>query len=111
MNGLVLALLLLQGTSSIDGIVVRASDKQPVAQTQIVAVPVGGPLKDSHIATTDAAGRFHINGFQPGSYRLFFEHDGFVRAEYGQNAPGKSGVPIEIAAAKSVSGITVPLTA
>jgi uncharacterized surface anchored protein len=111
MNGLALALLLLQGTSSIDGVVVRASDKRPVAQTQIVAVPVGGPLKDSRIATTDAAGRFNINGFPPGSYRLFFEHDGFVRAEYGQGAPGKSGVPIEIAAGKSVSGITVPLTA
>src|SRR4030095_2113794 len=110
MSGLLLALLLLQGTPSIEGTVVDASNQQPVAHTQIVAVPIGGQWKDSRTAVSDAAGKFSIGGLAPGSYRIFFEHDGFVRAEYGQRAPGKAGVPLEIAGAKNISGITIPLT-
>jgi hypothetical protein len=109
MNGLLLALL-LQGTPSIEGTVFHAVSHQPVAGTQIVAVPVGGQWKDSRITATNTAGQFSVGNLAPGSYRLFFEHDGFVRGDYGQRAPGKIGVPIEIAAGKNVSGITVPLT-
>ncbi len=111
MNGLLLSLLLLQGTSSIDGTVVQALDQRPLSQTQIVAVPVGGLLKDSKTAVSDGDGRFRIDGLASGSYRLFFEHDGFVRAEYGQRAPGKAGVPFEITGGKTANGISVPLTA
>jgi hypothetical protein len=111
MIGLLLALLLLQGTSSIEGTVVNAANQQPVAQTQIVAVPVGGQWKDSRTTTTDSAGKFSLGGLTPGSYRVFFEHDGFVRGEYGQRATGKAGVPIDIAAGKNIAGVTVPLTA
>jgi hypothetical protein len=109
MTGLLLALL-LQGTPSIEGTVVHALSQQPVAGTQIVAVPVGGQWKESRTTATDAAGQFSIGNLAPGSYRLFFEHDGFVRGDYAQRAPGKAGVPIEIAAGKSVMGITVHLT-
>src|SRR5438874_1494283 len=109
MKGLLLALL-LQGTPSIEGTVVHALSQQPVAGTQIVAVPVGGQWKDSRTTASNAAGQFSIGNLAPGSYRLFFEHDGFVRADYGQRAPGKAGLPIEIIAGKKVSGITVPLT-
>jgi hypothetical protein len=111
MNGLLLSLLLLQGTSSIDGTVVQALNQGPLSQTQIVAVPVGGLLKDSKTAVSDGDGRFRIEGLAAGSYRLFFEHDGFVRAEYGQRVSGKSGVPLEISGGKTTSGITIPLTA
>src|SRR4051812_4043864 len=58
MIGLLLSLLLFQGTSSIEGTVVQASNQQAVAQTQIVAVPVNGKLKDSHIAVSDSSGKF-----------------------------------------------------
>jgi hypothetical protein len=111
MNGLMLSLLLLQGTLSIEGTVVQASNQQSVAQTQIVAVPANGQLKDSHIAVSDSAGRFSIGSLAPGSYRVFFEHDGFLRAEYGQRGPGKTGAAVEITAGKNVTGITVSLTA
>src|SRR5262245_3412269 len=111
MIGIMLALFILQGTSSIDGTVVQASDQRPVAQTQIVAVPVGGLLKDSKTAVSDDAGRFRIEGMAPGSYRLFFERDGFMRAEYGQRAPGKAGVPLEITSGRNATGISVPMTA
>jgi hypothetical protein len=111
MIGLSLALLLLQGTSSIEGAVVNAANQQPVAQTQIVAVPVGGQWKDARTTTTDLAGKFSLGGLTPGSYRIFFEHDGFVRGEYGQRAAGKAGVPIDIAAGKNIAGVIVPLTA
>jgi hypothetical protein len=111
MNRLLLSLLLLQGTSSIDGTVVQALDQRPLSQTQIVAVPVGGLLKDSKIAVSDGDGRFRIEGLASGSYRLFFEHDGFVRAEYGQRALGTAGVPLAITGGKTTTGITVPLTA
>jgi len=110
MNGWLLSLLLVQGTPSIEGTVVHALNHEPVAQTQIVAVPVAGQWKDSRTSSTDAAGHFRIGGLAPGSYRIFFEHEGFIRAEYGQRAPGKAGVPIEIAASKNISGMTIPLT-
>lgn len=110
MNSWFLALLVLQGTLSIEGTVANALNQEPVAQTQIVAVPAGGQWKDSRISATDAAGHFSIGGLAPGSYRIFFEHDGFIRTEYGQRAPGKSGVPIEIVASKNISGLTIPLT-
>lgn len=110
MIGPLLALLFLQGASSIDGMVVHASDQQPLAQAQIVAVPLGGPLKDSRVAVSGAGGRFSINELAPGSYRLFVEHDGFMRAEYGQRSAGKAGVPVEVARGDNVSGVIVPLT-
>lgn len=110
MNAILLAILLLQGTSSIEGTVVEAADQRPLAQTQIVAVAVGGLLKDSRITTTGADGKFSITGLAPGSYRMFFERTGFLRSEYGQRAAGKAGVPLEVTAGKSVSGITIPLT-
>src|SRR6186713_1616840 len=100
MSGFILALLILQGTLSIDGTVVQASDQRPIAQTQIVAVRVDGLLKDSKTAVSDGSGRFRIQGLVPGSYRLFFEHDGFLRAEYGQRSSGKAGVPLELDAGK-----------
>src|SRR4030095_2978693 len=103
--------LLFQGTSSIEGTVVNAANQQPVAQAQIVAVPVGGQWKDSRTTATDAVGKFSIGGLTPGSYRLLVEHDGFVRGEYGQRATGKAGVPLDIAAGKNIAGVTVPLTA
>jgi len=111
MSGFMLALLILQGTLSIDGTVVQASDQRPIAQTQIVAVRVDGLLKDSKTAVSDGSGRFRIQGLVPGSYRLFFEHDGFLRAEYGQRSSGKAGVPLELDAGKDATGITVPLIA
>ena len=67
MIGLLLTLFILQGASSIEGIVVQASDQRPVAQAQIVAVPVGGLLKDSKVAVADGSGRFRIEGLVPGS--------------------------------------------
>ena len=111
MNTLILTLLLVQGTGAIDGTVVRSGSSDPLPQTQIVIARVGAALRDSRIAATDANGKFSISGLSDGSYRLFFEREGFVRGEYGQRSPGKPGIPIDIAAGKNVSGIVQPLTA
>ena len=56
----------------------------------------GGALRDSRVAATDAEGKFSILGLSDGSYRLFFEREGFVRGEYGQRSPGKPGITIDI---------------
>ena len=111
MNELVLALLLIQGTGSIDGAVVRAGSNEPLPETQIVIAAIGRPLRESRVAATDAEGKFRVADLPAGSYRLFFEREGFVRGEYGQRSSGKPGVEIEIASGKTISGIVQPLTA
>src|SRR5678815_2637220 len=69
------------------------------------------PLRESRVATTDIEGRFRIGDLPAGNYRLFFEHEGFIRGEYGQRSPGKPGTEVVVAAGRDVSGIQQPLTA
>ena len=111
MSGLALTLLLVQGMGSIDGAVLRAGSNDALPQTQVVAAPVGRPLRESRVATTDIEGRFRIGDLPAGNYRLFFEHEGFIRGEYGQRSPGKPGTEVVVAAGRDVSGIQQPLTA
>jgi len=109
MNALVLLLALLQGSASVDGTVLRLGTNNPLAETQILLSRVGGTLRDSRITTSDNNGEFRFSDLAPGSYRLFFEHEGYVRAEYGQRTLGKTGVPLEVAAGRNVSGLTLTL--
>ena len=111
MNALVLALFLIQSSGTVEGTVVRAGSNEPLPETQIVVAPVSRSLRESRVAATNSEGKFQVTDLPAGSYRLFFEHDGFVRGEFGQRSPGTPGVEIEITPGRTVSGIVQPLTA
>ena len=110
MNTLILVLALIQGSASVDGTVVRLGTNEPLSETQILLTRVGGTLRDSRTTTSGRNGEFRFSDLAPGSYRLFFEHEGYVRAEYGQRSLGKTGVPLEVAAGKNASSFAVTLS-
>lgn len=47
-------------------------------------------------ATTDAQGRFQMKGFTEGAFRIFATASDHLRAEYGSDAPGTFGKPLQL---------------
>jgi hypothetical protein len=115
MKSLVLALSLLilqqqQTGATIEGQVLRAGTLQPLAESRILLTKVGGKLTDSILATSDALGRFSVANIPPGSYRVFADHDDYVRAEYGQRTLAQPGASIALAAGQRVADLNLVLT-
>jgi hypothetical protein len=56
-------------------------------------------------ALTDAAGRFELQGLDPGTYRVIFSANGFVRQDYGQRG-WSDGTPVQVNAGAAVENVT-----
>jgi len=69
----------------------------------------GGNLAEPLGVRTDAEGIFQLLNLQPGSFRLRVSKASFVPVEYGQDGPGRPGVPIVLTAGENVNGLTVVL--
>lgn len=103
---------------SIEGIVTRADNGQPVAGAQVtltalnplaVAILSGAdptailantapqtPPPQIPPVNTDSEGKFFFKGLAAGAYRAIVAANGFVRQEYGQRAPNTQGTTITI---------------
>jgi protocatechuate 3,4-dioxygenase beta subunit len=107
-TGVLLAGLLLQQPSSIEGVVVRAGTAHPIARA---VVQLSGLQPSPLSMTTGADGRFEFRNIPPGSYRLSASRTGYLDSAYGPQ--GQAGTPaaLSIAAAQTRKNIRLPMIA
>ena len=60
-------------------------------------------------ATTDEGGKFAFRDVDPGTYRLFVYHDGYVRQEYGQRVFPGQGAPLSLSAGEVLKDLRIAL--
>jgi len=103
------------GPGTVEGTVVRVGSRDPVEDVQVVLIstaqnedPTQSPLARSTFS--DGQGKFSLKNVIPGTYRLTFSANGYVRQEYGQRAfPGR-GTQITVTAGQTVRDLIVNLT-
>jgi Carboxypeptidase regulatory-like domain len=74
-----------QPLCSITGQVVQESAGTPLGKVSVTLAPSEGSVvfsrqhnREPHSATTDSEGNFHMEGIQPGEYRVLLERNGFL---------------------------------
>ena len=92
--------------SGIEGVVTRRSSGEPIPG---VRVTLNGTPQSIDVFT-DNQGRFAFTSLRPGSYRLFFSRNGYVRQELGRSLFAGQGVTLALAAGQTVRGIVMQLT-
>ncbi len=105
-------------TASIEGLVLRAGTREPVAGVEITLRRVGGGATDGNISMrisslathTGRDGKFAFNGLDAGSYRVTAARNGYVKQEYGQRTHGGQGISVDLAARQELKDITFDLT-
>jgi len=102
--------------STIEGLVVRAGTNEPIERARITIQRIAGPgavPPQSAISippvNTDGRGKFVIKELEAGSYRLTAARNGFARQEYGERAPGRSGIPLNLVVGQNLKDITFRL--
>lgn len=66
-------------TSTVDGTVIDAESKKPLADVMVVAV---NPItKTEHTAITDAKGEFKIAALTPGTYHIKFKKEDYITSD------------------------------
>ena len=110
---LVAAALLLQAASQSASLGVRVVDlatNRPVPRARLVLAQVGaGAVSDYRTGVADGNGRFGFTALPPGSYRIFAERQGYLRAEYGRRAPNVAGTAISLIPGQSLSDVTITM--
>src|SRR5688572_23607359 len=96
--------------ATIEGLVTRAGTGEPVPRATIVVTMVQGQLDDVETMVADDFGRFTVRNLRAGTHRIFATRDGFVRTEFGQRAPARSGEPVELTAGETRRGIVLSMT-
>jgi hypothetical protein len=131
MTSLILAIaLMLQSatpaqTATIEGIVVRADSRQPLAGAQVTLVslnsvapgvpfpptvsPPPAGLARIPAITTDNEGRFSFKGLTAGIYRVRGAAGGFLNQEYGQRSPYGVGEILFLSAGQTAKDIGIRL--
>jgi hypothetical protein len=102
--------LVFQHTAGLVGTVVRRDKNTPIAGARIVAARVGGPVAEYRTATTDDAGRFGWRDLAAGSYRVYAEHENYLRAEYGGRLVSAAGVPVSVLDGQTGPPIVIAMT-
>lgn len=73
-----------------------------------------GPARvDSpYVVSTDAEGKFRLDGVEPGTYRLSADRQGFIRSEYGAQASSLSGLgtAVRVSPGSELKNLDVKLT-
>lgn len=81
--------------------VVDAKTTAPVAFARVLFARADGPLAQSVVVEADARGTFTAAAVPTGTYRVFAEHEAYVR--------GAWAAPVSITAGRPVAGITITL--
>jgi len=123
--------------AGIQGIVLNASTGEPIADAHVTvttartfaafasATGLITPVEDAAVRaargdmrlatnipslTTDAQGRFVIDGLDAGSYSVSVAAGGFVHQDYGQRSPSGTGTTIVLNAGQSIKDIVIRMT-
>jgi hypothetical protein len=99
-----------QGTGTLQGTVVSAVGRAPVAEASVVIARVGGALSDYRAVETDSAGKFAVRDLVAGSYRIYAEREGFLRGEHGSRFSGTAGTPVNVGDAQVAAPVVIALT-
>ena len=70
-----------------------------------------GPMAPAapYAATTDAEGKFRIEGVEPGMYRMMAERQGFVRQEYGARKNSMMGSTINVTSGQELKELNIDM--
>jgi hypothetical protein len=106
--GLLIFLMQLPADPVVAGRVVRAGTNDGITGARVLFTKVDGRLTDSIVATTDDLGKFALNSIPAGTYRLFANHEDYVRTEHTGRLTVVSGGRIQdvVLAMPAVSIIT-----
>jgi protocatechuate 3,4-dioxygenase beta subunit len=97
-------------TAAIEGRVYNAQTGDPVRKAQVLVRHWGGRRgQGAYGATTDAAGRFSIDGIEPGVYGISASRNGYNSGRYGQKRPTGRGAPLTLAKGQRVRNADVRL--
>lgn len=110
LHAIVLAGLLAQDGVLVEGIVKRTGTNEPVPKAVVEFHRESDDSLEYTVSSGDD-GKYAVQNVRPGKYRIGAARSGYVRAEYGQRAAGKRGIPIETIAGRNVAGIELTLTA
>ncbi len=92
---------------TVEGIVLSVRTRAAVAKAQVRLMPLGGVAAASTATTTDAAGRFKLNGVPPGEYRALASRSGFVRQIFGS---GNAPPDLTLATGQTLTGLVLELS-
>jgi hypothetical protein len=109
--------VIAQSAASVDGVVVKAGSREPLAEAKVQLNPERPPddfddtKAKSYEAKTGPDGKFIFNDVAPGVYRLIATrtNGGYIPAEYGQRNATSEGMPLIIAAGQKLTGIQLPM--
>ncbi len=103
--------------SAITGRVVSAATSAPLKKAAVWLEsfsPTRGVNGERSVAfpatTTDAEGRFVLDGIEPGSYLLLARRVGFLDQGYGAAAPELVGPPVTLQPGETIRDVTMKLT-
>src|SRR5437763_7188765 len=106
-----------QEKSAITGRVVSASTGAPLKKASVWLEAFsatrgvnGQPTVALPATTTDAEGRFTLDGIEPGSYFLLAQRAGYLDQGYGAAEPQVVGPPLELGAGQALRDIAFKLT-
>lgn len=104
----IVLLLVLQkaDVGTLDGRVVDSVTNEFLPAVTVLLMREGSSPKR---ATTDAEGRFSIEGIAPGPYRLVTSRDGYAPARPIGRKLHARGLPLTISAGNGLTGLTIPL--
>lgn len=90
---------------AIEGTVLDAGGGTPLAGAEIGIVKNEGALGSSLVVTTDANGRYAVEGIEPGRYLLVATRRGYVPQAYGRKNRSNRGITLVLDPGTRVRGI------
>src|SRR5438067_9249647 len=103
-----------QEKSAIAGRVINAATGAPLNKASVwleTFSPTRGVSGSPSVAlpatSTDAEGRFTLDGLEPGSYLLLAQRTGYLDQGYGAPAPQLVGPPLKLSAGETMRDVTL----
>ena len=101
--------------AKVEGQVVSAMTGEPLKKASVRLQPNFARSSDGsqptvYTMTTDAVGKFVIDGIAPGTYILSATRTGFVGGSYGAKSPGTNPTPLKLDSGQQLKDLTVTLT-
>ena len=102
-------------SARLSGRVLAADTGKPLrrATVQVSLADLPGPTlvarRTTWTTSTDADGRWHIEGLAAGRYEVIATRGGYIQLAYGQQRPFQRGTTLEIADGQTIEKIDIPL--